>query len=115
MAGLPQTLPQLGAPPLTPAGIFTPEWVKFFAGLIAVPGPIVPITPTGSPFAYTATQNGNMVVQGGMVSAITITRGTTRPVTVATGVTGGIFPLSLNDELTVTYTGAPTMNFIPSI
>lgn len=71
----------------------------------------VAITVSASPFAYTALAEGTATVSGGTVSAISITRGAT---VVPTGVTAGVFPLSQGDIITVTYSGLPTMNFIPS-
>lgn len=37
---------------------------------------IIPITPTGSPFSYTATVTGAIAIASGDVTAITLTRGT---------------------------------------
>ena len=72
--------------------------------------PIKSISPTGSPFSYTASFPGTVSVTAGTVSAITILRTGT---SVVTGQTSGLFQLSRFDQLTVTYSGAPTMNFIP--
>lgn len=73
--------------------------------------PAANVAPTGSPFAYTAPADGTVVVTGGTVSAISITRQTT---SVATGLTVGVFPVSRLDILTVTYSpSAPTMTFLP--
>lgn len=72
--------------------------------------PAVAITPTGSPFSYTAAFDGTVIVTGGTVSAISLTRQGT---SVATGITTGLFPLSRLDLLQVTYSGAPVMTFLP--
>jgi len=73
--------------------------------------PSAAITPTGSPFTYTVPFSGAVTVTGGVVSVISIKR---QGATVATGVTVGVFPVSQNDQLVVTYTGAPTMVFLPT-
>lgn len=67
------------------------------------------ITVGASPFAYQATQKGFMIVTGGTVSNIQITR----TGTYSTGQTSGVFPLSLADILTVTWSGKPTLTFVP--
>lgn len=69
------------------------------------------ISPTGSPFSYTAPFNGSVIVSGGSVSAISIKRQTA---TIATGLTVGQFALSRLDQLIVTYGSAPTMAFLPT-
>ena len=75
-----------------------------------VPGAIVAVTPTGSPFAYVATAPGTLSVAGGTVSNISITRGAT---TVSLGLLAGLVPVSAGDTITTTYAVAPTMAFIP--
>ena len=67
------------------------------------------ITVGPSPFTYQATKKGFVIVTGGTVSNIQFTR----TGTYSTGQTQGSFPLSLSDQLTVTYSGAPTMTFVP--
>lgn len=73
--------------------------------------PSASVTPTGSPFTYTAPFNGQLSVTAGTVSLIQITR---QGVTVATGLTAGLIPLSRRDAAVITYTGAPTLVFLPS-
>lgn len=68
------------------------------------------ISPTGSPFTYTAAFDGTVVITGGTVSAIALIRQGT---SVATGITTGLIPLSRLDSVQVTYSGAPTMTFFP--
>lgn len=72
---------------------------------------IVAVPLTGSPMAYTATAEGTLVLSGTTVTSVTVTRG---GVTVTTGVTVGAVPLSQGDVATITYTGTPVLNFIPS-
>lgn len=70
------------------------------------------ITIGASPFAFTLPSKGEVLVAGGTVTGITITRGGSGPL--ATGVLAGVFPGSKGDIVTVTYTAVPTsMDFIP--
>ncbi len=68
------------------------------------------ITVGSSPYTYIAAFNGTILVTGGTVSAIAIVRQST---SLATGLTSGLFPLSRLDQLVVTYSGTPTMKFLP--
>lgn len=72
------------------------------------------LTPTvgASPYAYTAPAIGDVVVQGGTVSAITRTRPGQSAVNI--GVTAGIIPVQAGDVVTTTYSVAPTITFIPA-
>ena len=77
----------------------------------ALAQPSAAIAPTGSPFSYTAPFNGSVIVTSGTVSHIAIKR---QGVTIDTGLTVGPFALSQADQLIVTYSGAPTMTFLPT-
>jgi hypothetical protein len=68
------------------------------------------ITVTASPFTYVATRGGFVIIDGGTVSIIQFTRTNTY----TTGLTKGTIPVSLGDQVTVTYSGAPTMTFVPT-
>ncbi len=67
------------------------------------------ITVGASPYVYTATTRGAVAVSGGTVSAASLTRGSAVTLPIA-----GLFPVSAGDTITVTYTVAPTMTFVPS-
>lgn len=73
--------------------------------------PVASITVTASPFTYTVPANGTVVVNGGIVSAIAISRQGT---SVTTGLIDAVLPVSRLDQVTVTYTGLPTMTFLPT-
>jgi len=73
-------------------------------------GAVVAITPGTSPYDYVAANAGVVAVDAGTVSAIAIIRGGT---SVPTGVTSGTFSVLSGDTLAVTYSAAPTMNFLP--
>jgi hypothetical protein len=64
----------------------------------------------GSPFTFTAPSAGYIIIRGGTVSAVQLTR----TVTTLTGQTSGFFPLSQGDQLTVTYSALPVLVFVPS-
>lgn len=72
--------------------------------------PVAAITVGASPFTYTARFSGSVAITGGTVSSITLIRQST---SVATGVTAGLIPVSRLDQVQVTFTGTPTMTFIP--
>lgn len=72
---------------------------------------IASITVGASPFAYTAPAAGSVLIVGGTVSAVTLKRGA--PAAVSVGATAGSVPVSAGDIVTVTYSAAPTMSFVP--
>lgn len=76
-------------------------------------GAVSGITVGSSPFVYTAPVVGQVVISGGTVSKIEISRdvGTTF---FTIGLTSGMFLLKEQDELRVTYSAMPTMTFIPA-
>lgn len=108
---MPLTVPTYEQP-LTKSGQTSSVWYRFFQGLFQgqPSGNEISITAGASPYTYTAGQKGFLLVQGGTVTAIQLNRS----VTTLTGLTGGIFPLSLGDSLTVTYGGLPTLVWYPS-
>jgi hypothetical protein len=78
---------------------------------IALAQPVASISPGGSPFTYTASHAGFVVVAGGTVTSVAIVRQGT---STATGLADSIFPMSRGDQLVVGYNvNAPTMTFIP--
>lgn len=80
------------------------------AGL-AIGGPAQAITVGASPYTYTAPLYGSVVISGGTVSAVALSRdGSTF---IATGQTAGQFVLTVGDQLKITHTGAPTATFVP--
>lgn len=73
--------------------------------------PAAVISVGGSVFTWVAPANGVAAITGGTVSLIRIIRQT---VTVATGLTAGLFPVSRLDQIAITHSGAPTMTFLPT-
>ena len=92
-------------------GMVSLAWWQFF-NLLAPTKPAIEsaITVGASPYSYTAQSNGHVVVTGGTVSAISLTRVSAH----ATGLTAGLIPVGNKDVVTVTYSVLPTMTFIPS-
>jgi hypothetical protein len=92
---------------------FTVPWYRFFGALLGLAAPsgadAAAITVTASPFSYTATNSGTVLVAGGTVSAIELGR---NGVFTSTGVTAGVVPVSEGDAVRVTYTVVPTMTFV---
>lgn len=106
------TIPQRNAPLLESDGTLSLYWYQFFKGL--VPGKATPetaITVSSSPFSYTSTDDGFVVITGGTVSSVTITRSGSA-MSVATS-TGHAIPIGKGDVLIVTYSGTPTMLIYP--
>lgn len=78
--------------------------------LLLKPGNPLTITPSGSPFAYTAVSTGAVYISGGTVSLAQLARG---GVTVSTGLIAGGVWMQKGDILTTTYVVAPTMTWVP--
>ena len=106
--------------PPTSTPIFTPGgqppsqlWASFFQSLVSAAAPIEELMPDPSPWVYTALFPGNVLIRGGIVSALALAR--SRMVIDPLGVTGGFVPVMPGDELTVTYTGLPDAWFLPNM
>ena len=103
-------LPNLTSALVDKLGKLVPPWNSWFQQF-SQPAPAVQaITLSGSPFSYTANNNGTLIVSGGTVSAISLVRGavsiplsTVRPIAV---------PISIGDIITITYTVVPTVQFL---
>jgi hypothetical protein len=93
-------------------GLVASIWYQFLVRLsqLSAERPIAPVPVGASPFVYTASTIGNIFISGGMVSAIALKRSG-----VNLACPENIFiPVAANDTVIVTYTGLPTMTFIPS-
>lgn len=91
-------------------GLITPEWMRLFAVQQAEAGKITHPAITASPYAFTANATGHLLVTGGTVASLSLSRAR---VTVATGLTSGFVPMSAGDVVTITYSVSPTVSFIP--
>lgn len=104
-------IPTYGQPIEDASGNTSRVWYRFFQGMFLgdPTNAEVSITPTGSPFTYLAPGAGFLIVQGGTVSAITFTRVSSHNM----GVLAGCLPMSNADQITIAYTVAPTITFVP--
>jgi hypothetical protein len=102
------TQPKFDAPIADENGRCTRSWFLAFQSLWNA-SPEFAVTPTGSPFTFHVPQPGNLLVVGGTVSAISLTRSSLE----ATGLTAGFIPCSTEDDVTITYTVPPTLVFFP--
>lgn len=105
-------VPNLTAPLVNKLGKLIPPWNTWFQQFSQSAPQVAAITVAASPFSYTANDVGNLIISGGTVSLITLTRGTVT-ITIATSTaTPRIVPISIGDMVSVTYTVLPTMQFL---
>lgn len=112
------TSPTFGLPsPQLPAtdpktGMLANIWYQFFARAVQLTPerPLQTLAVGPSPFVYTAYTIGHLLVNGGSVAGINLTRD---GVSVACPTTGFI-PMAANDIVTIAYLSAPLVTFVPS-
>lgn len=75
------------------------------------PGAAQAVTPSGSPYTYTADRDGVLLVSGGTVSLVEYGR---QGSFVVAGLISGLVPVLAGDSLRLTYVVAPTVTFLPS-
>ena len=91
-------------------------WISFWyqwavrISQLSAERPIAAITPDVSPLTYTASTIGNFLVSGGTVSGVVLSRSGVN----VTCQENQFIPMAANDAVTVTYSVAPTITFIPS-
>jgi hypothetical protein len=98
--------------PLETSKSTTRGWYTFWMGIFQGQpvGAPIGIVPGVSPFSYVASIGGSVIVSGGTISKVEVSRdGMTFYVT---GQTSGMFPVSQGDTLRTTYSVVPTMTFI---
>ena len=88
---------------------FAYAWLTYLQGLSSQPGAPQTITIGASPLSFTAAGSGSLAVNGGTVSAKTLTRGGT-----TVSISANMIPVANNDVVTVTYSAAPSLVFIPN-
>jgi hypothetical protein len=91
----------------------TAAWYRWFQNVdIGIPpSNELPITLGASPFIYSPKMKGGIIVSGGTVSDVQISRSGKF---YSTGATGGLFHVAANDQLKVVYSVAPSMVFLPT-
>ncbi len=99
--------------PMTVGQNMSAAWRRWFHDIEVgtPPSNEVAIVVTASPFSYQATLRGSVIISGGTVSQIAFSRS---GVFYVTGQTAGMFAVNLGDIIKVTYSGKPTMVFVPS-
>lgn len=102
------------APFVDKAGKVLRPWIQYLQQFTIAPPNIMSLTVGISPFSYVAKEPGNLVISGGTVSAIVLTRGAISLTLFTSTANVRIIPVGINDTVTVTYSVLPTMNFIPS-
>lgn len=105
-------IPQKGLPVADKDGIIGDGWYRFLLRLAQLtPERVIsPVAVGDSPFEYQATTIGNLLITGGTVSAISLTRGN---VTVDCTTNPRFVPMTAKDIVTITYSVLPTINFVP--
>ncbi len=105
-----QPLPNQSSPFVNKVtGTIVSPWNSYLQQFTQAPPKFLAIIVGVSPFSYTAKEPGYVSIAGGVVSAITLTRGS-----VSIDVTGvKLIPVSIDDIIKITYTGLPTVKFIP--
>lgn len=102
---------QKGASPATFTAKLTPVWYRALIRLaqLTAERAVVPVALGASPFTFTATTIGDLLVRGGTVSANTLSRGNDSVSCPAEG----FIPMAANDRVTITYSVLPTVTFVP--
>ena len=110
-----QGFPNLATKIADDTGAVTTAWYRFFVQLWQLAGgssasPISAVTPGASPYAYTATAEGHAYVDGGTGVSVDLMR---QGASFTLAPVSGFFPLATGDVLTITYTTAPRLLFVP--
>ncbi len=87
------------------AETFATDQVRTLAGAALTTPAVGP-----SPFTWSAPSNGAVILTGGAVTALSLTRGGSG---VSLTVFGAPLPVRSGDEITITYTSAPGMTWLP--
>ena len=108
--GINYTIPPRNIPPIDPNGEWNFAWYQYLKFLQPGEGsPETSVTVTASPFAYTTTDDGFIVIVGGTVSSVTIDRDKGAHAIQ----TSGAIPVGKGDVVTITYTSAPSVYMYP--
>ena len=119
-------------PMLDDSGILTQQWRLFFQNLYtrvggnqaptnatlsaavtpAPPGPVVPQTVIFSPYTFTATAKGSLLISDGNIQNVQFSRGGVTFYSI--GTFRGSVPVGLGDLVKIIFISAPTVNFVPS-
>ncbi len=86
-------------------------WNSYFQQFTQAPASAIDITVGISPFDYTAKEPGTLVITGGTVTGVRLTRGST---VIILATTNNVIPVGINDIVRVTYSVLPTLRLLPS-
>lgn len=93
-------------------GYVVPPWNSWFQQFSQAAPDVIDVAIGTSPFSYTPNSNGTLVISSGTVSLINLIRGTTTIAVATSTANPVIVPIALGDTVEVTYTVAPTMQFL---
>lgn len=94
----------------------TGSWLSFWyqwavrISQLSAERPIASVSVGASPFTYTSSTIGNLLVSGGTVSGVVLGRSGVS----VTCKEDQFIPMAANDTVTVTYSVLPTVTFVPS-
>lgn len=88
----------------------TTAWLQFFSALVGKPPAVAVLSVGASPYSFTASVAGHVLVQAGTVTGINYTRGR---VTIALSGLSGWIPVGRGDVVAITYAVIPNAWFVP--
>lgn len=103
-------LPNLNDAIAGAGGKVTKAWSYWFQGFSAPPAAIDSGPWGASPLRFTAPVDGSFLIESGTVTGAGLLRGGTTVVLP----TQGFVPMTKGDEIVITWTVLPLMNFIPA-
>jgi hypothetical protein len=107
-----QGVPRIDSQAVDPnTGRLTRIWYRFLVDLSpGVPPASSAVAAPSSPATYSAKAPGFMLIAGGTVTGISLTRGGVG-ISIPNATT--FVPLSIGDDLSIVFSAAPTLTFIP--
>lgn len=103
------SIPASRQPVLDSNALFSRPWYLFFQRLTNSDADPSTVTVGASPFTYTASSDGLLIITGGTVSLIEYGRNS---IYTATGLTAGVVPVVEGDSVRITYTVLPTVTWV---
>lgn len=90
-------------------GFLISPWNSFFQQFVQTAPQPIEIELETSPFIISPGANGSITLVGGTITSVTLIRGT------VSMILGSIrlIPIRIGDSIEVTYTGTPTIRFLP--
>lgn len=104
-------VPDLSQPLVNAGGrIKEGPWTQFFQQFTQAPTAAMSLIVGASPFSYVAREPGLLAPIGGVITSLTLIRGS-----ISIDVTSSkLIPVSIKDTLKVIYTGLPIIRFLPN-